>query len=256
MRLRFLFAAALALQCAAQSQVKNVPPGATKINYVARIPPSVVKWRPKTAITRFYGLTTIQGQKLALHFYDLKPIKKLAANGIHNSRLDVFVVRRGRKALFYKRMHTIALKRVVSLGPMTKIVCEMLKCWLNPTRKTKPIILARITTQSPYSGFARADTILTFKNGLRKKPAINIFEGVGGNGWHEWEMDYRRALDKNGFLVPWTLEFQNSKLIYMVVYKWNGQTFKETASQYDKQDDFLIYRWDGEKFVEQDLGQG
>ena len=236
---RFLFAAALTLQCAAQSQ-ENLPPGATKINYVARIPASVMKYRPKTAITRFYGLAEIQGQKLALHFYDLR----------RNSRLDLFAVLHRGKTPFYKRMHSVALTRQTSLWAKPRIVCELFNCWLDPTRKTKPIIMARITNYG--FGFDGSDNLLTFSDGLQNKPSVNAFEGSSLE-LSDQTMDYTRS-DDNGFLMPFETDFDRGEATY-IVYKWNGQQFKEFARQKDRLSDALEYHWDGTKFIENDLSK-
>lgn len=252
-RSRLLFVAILLLQCAAHSQ-KTTPPGATKINYVARIPASVMKYRPKSAVTRFYGLTEIQGQRLALHFYDLEPIQKLDAyTARRNSRLDIFAVSHRRQATIYKRMHSITLTRRAWTGREKKIVCEMFHCWLDPANKTKSIIMARIS--NPDSGFYHSDSLLTFSNGLQNTPSANYFGGDFTDvGWSGWRTDYTRELDKNGFLMPWIID-TNESITTFIVYKWDGHIFKEIARQADESQDSVIYHWNGEKFVEEDLSK-
>lgn len=252
-RLGLLWIAFLLLQCAAQSQ-KSVPPGAVKIHYIARVPLAIMKHRPLNAITRFYGLTEVRGQKLALHFYDLEPTHKLSERHTkRNSRMDIFTVQRQGKKSLYKRIHNIALSRDFWADREQKIICEMLQCWLDPPRKTKPIIMLRVS--SPLKARYFYDSLLTFGNGLKNKPSVNYFGGDFVDiGWSGWTTDYSKGLDRNGFLMPWQIDTQDSVTTYMV-YKWNGQSFKEIVRQTDESTDSLTYHWDGEKFVEEDLNK-
>ena len=251
--LYFLCIIFLLLQTAAHCQ-RNFPPEATKINYVARIPVDVMKYRPKTAITRFFGLTEIQGKKLALHFYDLEPVQKIdAGHATRNSYFDVFSVQNRGKQPTYKRMHHVALARFFWPLREQKIICEMLKCWLDPNLKTKPILMLRISVRS--NSLYYHDNLLTFNDGLQKQPIISEFGGSFVElGWNGWRTDYNRGLDKNGFLMPWQIDTQDSIETYCV-YKWDDQTFKEIARQPDETNDSLIYHWDGEKFIEGDLNK-
>jgi hypothetical protein len=119
-----------------------------------------MKVRSLKTITRFYGTTTIQGQKLALHFYDFKAAKRVDDYYLERgSRLVIFALTRRGKSTTYRRVQEISLLR--RGWPEHKLTCSMLSLWLNPEKQTTPVVMVQLTNALRYGGFHGTDIMLT-----------------------------------------------------------------------------------------------
>jgi hypothetical protein len=235
--------------CQTKCQADEWSPPRKNIDYLARIPQSIARRRPAATLTRFYGLTNISGQKLALHFYESKKAKVIDEySEQHDGWLEVFTVSEKTRRKSYKPLHKIALSR--QGWPDMKLTVQMQSLWLDTKAKTKPIILLRVTNSSEGSaGYDSNDTLITFARGLKSKPAINSFTaGRPDEGLQDWGTAYGPP-DEKGHMTIVHINNAPDGASYEA-YKWNGSTFESFASASYMHEKTLRYHWNGKKFID------
>lgn len=234
-------------QSASSAPIGQPSEKAVPIMYAARVPKPIARSCPKGAVTRFFGLTTMQRTKLALHFYDVS-FSKTARDSKKTipCRLDIFVITPKGKTNFYKRLHTLALERD---RPQTKeappLSCPMLAWWLDPDKKTIPLLMLDINQQNSLS-FGRTYLII-FPNGLLKPPVLTQYSQTSSEfGWSSYYNLDRR--DKNGYICLENVHNDRGTFTYSVS-RWNGKGFELADSITTHGDDPIRYEWNGEKFI-------
>jgi len=220
-----------------------------RVLYNPRVPLSIRQKTSTIAITRFYGETIIKGQKVALHFYDSQPMKKINKyTAQQSSRLDLFIESRHREQRLFKRINTIPI--TYHHWPGGKLIVQMEVLWLAPASQTKPIIKVRVETRLSSGEMSGDDLLFIFPNGLRKSAATQSFDFnylSGSSG--ALSNEFGKA-DKKGFITI-LQKYVGGNGIEYTAWKWNGSRFAVVQELHISHEYPRRYKWNGEQLVEE-----
>lgn len=197
------------------------------------VPSSVKKWMPKRGKSRAFAKLQLNSGKSPVwaHFYDVKPLS--TQDPYYNSQecsLDVLI--HTAKPSVYKRLNTIPIS--YQRWHKQTDLANINTLWLDPQRKSIPIIRVRLSDFGPYSGRSNGSEIfLVFRDGLTKTPVIQQFGyGVFTGGTVDSLNLYLDAVDDAGNITIKQVE-SSSVGRKTDIWKWTGSKFQiaETSTK-------------------------
>ena len=240
--------------------VKADAPTPAKIAYVSKVPSAIRKGAVGRKYTRFFGKTVIEGQTLALHFYDTQRLKT-DENGhsFQKSRLDVYLETHRNARSTYKRINSVPItydKPVKDFAKEEKFTVQSEKMWLYPGSQKGPILHFNLSLYRLYAPQEIGDMAYDFTLGM---DALFLFpQGVAGQAMVQQfgdggdirssQMNNFGTLDKEGCITVYRqLSYQGGRTFEG--WRWNGTQFVEADRNYLGGGEAGKCEWDGEKIT-------
>jgi hypothetical protein len=213
------------------------------------VPAAIRRKAKKVGPTRFFGTFEQGGRAFAIHFYDdsrVRSSRNSAYGGQleRSSHLDVFLFTASKT---WQRIQSCAVVRLVE-DRRDKIRVEAKSLWLDPKRKTTPMIYLTVMDNYEPFGFGNRTDVY---GALLDRPNSKAF--ITFNGYVPYnpstitssEMSHP---DSKGQLTILSVESDPSYTSY-TAYGWTGEKWKNLASTKFENNPDKGLRWNGIQFV-------